>query len=441
MARAQTQTHVSASPRGLQLPVGVDAPEVTIPGVSAAAREIADTLRAGHRVAVFCDYDPDGTCAGETLRLALVSHVDGVSYDAQEPGQLLFGYANATKGFGLDIDFVEAAAAGGAHTLVTVDCGSASSAAVARAQELGMVVVVSDHHQIASDNSAEHHLNPALHGVSAASGSVVAYKLAVALAQELDGGLTARLRGRGAVVAAFGARSDWMPMSGAENQALADVGRDVANIPPGLTYMASALGYSNVEQAFTALDELLNLPKRTPRARALWSALVLAADNPEAAQTPTAQLLALKATSEAVLAAMLAQAQTVVESTDVRVARARVRVSDGEDFTGHAGNVAHELNLLYQQPAVVFIYAGEDAQGNELWRWAARNGEGPNTNQSFTDSLAAIRAASTIPTVDGPISSAGGHPRAVSGKCGVERIDAVVAAFEDWARTRSTWQE
>jgi single-stranded-DNA-specific exonuclease len=407
--------------------------------VSAAAHEIANAVRAGARMAVFCDYDPDGVSAGEVLRLALAPWVDGVSYDPELPGQLLFGYANAAVGMGLDANFVDAAAAGGCKLLITVDCGSASSTAVARAQKLGMLVVVTDHHQIAADNSADYHLNPALVGPSTASGAVVAYKLALALADEFTG-LTPTLLGRGAAVAAFGARSDWMDMTAAENKALAAAAENPANIPIGLSYLAKKLGYKDVEDAFLVLDELLNLPKRTPRASALWSAQVFAAESEAEAEAPAAALLALQAKSEFVLASMLSAAEDAVEHDGVRVATACVRVLEGEDFTGHAGNVAHELNVRYQQPAIVFIYAGVDANGNELWRWAARGGEGPNRDQSFTEALTEIRAASTIPSADGDVPSAGGHPRAVSGKCEASRVPVVIAAFEDWARTRPHWE-
>lgn len=59
---------------------------------------------------------------------------------------------------------------------------------------------------------------------------------------------------------------------------------------------------------------------------------------------------------------------------------------------------------------------------------AARNGEGPNSHQSFTESLASIRAASTMPSPNGPLS-AGGHPRAVSGRCSQQQVPAVIEAL------------
>src|ERR1039458_7472204 len=104
MGRAQQQP--SGMPAKLNrrranwLPPGVRAPELTIPGVSTAASRIAQAVRSGDCIAAFCDYDPDGTSASECLRMALAPHVAGISYSPGQPGQLLFGYATATKGFG-----------------------------------------------------------------------------------------------------------------------------------------------------------------------------------------------------------------------------------------------------------------------------------------------------------------------------------------------------
>jgi single-stranded-DNA-specific exonuclease len=433
----------------LALPAEIEAPEQTIPGVDAAAAHVAAAVRDGKHIAVFCDYDPDGTCAGESLRLALAPHVREVGYRAEDKSQLLFGFANARKGFGLDVDFVNTAAEAGATTLITVDCGSASTDAVARARELGMTVVVSDHHQIATDNPADFHLNPALHGSSDASGAVVAWKLALSLASELTGHAAGgELLTRGAYVASFGARSDWMDMQTPENSALLAFARKHGDVPPGLRRLARRLDLSDCEseESFKALDDVLNLPKRTPRADAQWAAAVWAAKSEAEADEAVGNLLAVNALSVHVLSEMQASARERLVDDGRRVPYARVRVAAVEDFTGHAGNVAHELNELTGRPALALLYAGRDGHGHELWRWAARNNVGNNVDQSFTEALGEIRAASTVveKSPDGQlrqVASAGGHPRAVSGRCTDDRVKELVAAFEAWACSRTHWAE
>ena len=410
------------------LPFGIRDPEETIPHVTEAVRYLAEELEQGHKIAVFCDYDPDGTCAGECLRLVLLSR--SITYDGNATAQVFYGYATAKKGFGLDSDFVEAAHTFGAKTLITLDCGSASVEAVSLAQKLGMKVIVTDHHQIASDNSADFHLNPALHGESQASGSIVAWKFALALAEEISGHPSQILLQRGAYLALFGARSDWMSMNDPENSALAAYVEHTNSVPPGLEYLAKQMFYSSAEAAFSEMDDVLNLPKRTIRAKAIWAAEVLKAASYEEAEKPVLELLGINSLSEEILLKMNAAAKKTAMVQD-KLVYAQLRVEEGEDFTGHAGNVAHDLNMQHQKPAIVFIYAGNE-KGHDIWRWAARHS---NKNLSFTDNLLQIREASTLPGPDGPYPSAGGHPQAVSGKCSADRVQAVVQAFSEWAET------
>jgi single-stranded DNA-specific DHH superfamily exonuclease len=419
------------------LPEGINLPEQTIPGVTEAASYLAKELEKGTKIAVFCDYDPDGTCAGESLRLALLPRE--ITYEKTGSEQILFGYATAKKGFGLDSDFVESASEFGAKVLITLDCGSASVAAVAQAQSLGMKVIVLDHHQIADDNPTDFHLNPALHGESCASGSIVSWKFALALNHEMTGEISSFLLRRGGYLALFGARSDWMNIADDENSALVRYVDKYGSVPPGLETLTRLMHLPSVDEAFSELDAVLNLPKRTARAKAEWSAEVLKAETEEEAKEGARELLAVNDLSEEVLIRMLKAASSETIS-DKRVAYAKIQVPDGDDFTGHAGNVAHDLSQKYQKPAIAFIYAGED-QGQEIWRWAARNNEGPNNKFSFTDDLEAIREASTMPSENGRVASAGGHPQAVSGKCSADRVQLVIDAFCSWADKQTAWQQ
>jgi len=54
-----------------------------------------------------------------------------------------------TEGYGLTIDAIERIAAQGADLIITVDCGSLSHAEITRAKELGVDVIVTDHHNVA----------------------------------------------------------------------------------------------------------------------------------------------------------------------------------------------------------------------------------------------------------------------------------------------------
>uniref|UniRef100_I2Q4V7 Single-stranded-DNA-specific exonuclease RecJ n=1 Tax=Desulfovibrio sp. U5L TaxID=596152 RepID=I2Q4V7_9BACT len=108
-----------------------------IPGMEAAAALLAQTLVAGRTVAVWGDYDVDGITGTALL-------VDFLRERGFSPLWRL--PERAAEGYGLNIAGIEALARDGARLLVTVDCGIGGLAEVARARELGLDVIVTDHH-------------------------------------------------------------------------------------------------------------------------------------------------------------------------------------------------------------------------------------------------------------------------------------------------------
>lgn len=113
------------------------APPADYPGLTEAAELLGAELHAGKRVAVWGDYDVDGLTAAALVYETLTHH--GHAPLVHIPDR-------AAEGYGLNIQGVEALAGQGAGVLVTVDCGITNAEAVARARELGMTVIVTDHH-------------------------------------------------------------------------------------------------------------------------------------------------------------------------------------------------------------------------------------------------------------------------------------------------------
>lgn len=107
-----------------------------------AAARIADAIRAKEAVAIFGDYDVDGATSAALLTRFLRAF--GLSPTIYIPDRLFEGY-------GPNREAVERLAEGGATLIVTVDCGTTSMDALARARELGVDVVVLDHHLAGSE--------------------------------------------------------------------------------------------------------------------------------------------------------------------------------------------------------------------------------------------------------------------------------------------------
>ena len=113
-------------------------PPSSLHGAHDAAQLLADTMAAGKKICVVADYDCDGaTACVVALRGLQLLGAKNVGYLV--PDRVIDGY-------GLTAPIAERVKATGADLLVTVDNGIASLDGVARAKELGMQVLVTDHH-------------------------------------------------------------------------------------------------------------------------------------------------------------------------------------------------------------------------------------------------------------------------------------------------------
>jgi len=108
-----------------------------IPGLDDAASFLAKALTDGRTIAIWGDYDVDGITGTALLLDFFREHGFSPLWRLPE---------RAAEGYGLNIAGIEALAAAGAEVLVTVDCGIGGVAEVARARELGLSVIVTDHH-------------------------------------------------------------------------------------------------------------------------------------------------------------------------------------------------------------------------------------------------------------------------------------------------------
>ncbi len=104
-----------------------------------AVRIIIHDIEEGHRIRIVSDYDVDGVMSNYILYAGFKRI--GADVDYVIPHRVKDGY-------GINQEIIEKAAEDGIHTIVTCDNGIAANEAMTRAKELGMTVVVTDHHQV-----------------------------------------------------------------------------------------------------------------------------------------------------------------------------------------------------------------------------------------------------------------------------------------------------
>ena len=146
-----------------------------------AVSVMADAICAGEKIAIYGDYDVDGI----TSTAIFVKYLRALGCDVSWHLPTREG-----EGYGLNVAAIEKIAESGVKLLITVDCGISGEAEVAHAKELGMKVVVTDHHSPdAVLPNADAVVNPKrgddMSGLSFLAGVGVAFLTLVALNREL----------------------------------------------------------------------------------------------------------------------------------------------------------------------------------------------------------------------------------------------------------------
>ncbi|HJM04342.1 MAG TPA: DHHA1 domain-containing protein [Candidatus Saccharimonadaceae bacterium] len=112
-----------------------------LPDMAPAVERLVAAHQAQEKITIYGDYDIDGLTA-TTLLLDAFRSFGFENVEAFIPNRFVEGY-------GLTLDAIEKIAADGTGLIVTVDCGSLSHKEVSRAKELGVDVIITDHHNVA----------------------------------------------------------------------------------------------------------------------------------------------------------------------------------------------------------------------------------------------------------------------------------------------------
>ena len=102
-----------------------------------AVARLRRALKQGEKILIYGDYDVDGTMAVVVLLSALRGL--GVQVETFIPHRM-------TDGYGMRVPVVEEAAAKGFRVVISVDTGIRDHKVLARARELGLDCIVTDHH-------------------------------------------------------------------------------------------------------------------------------------------------------------------------------------------------------------------------------------------------------------------------------------------------------
>ena len=376
-------------------------------GMERAVELLAQALDTGRRVVVHGDYDVDGISATALMLHGLADL--GMAAEHYLPSRFVEGY-------GLSRAAVETIAAAGDALLVTVDCGVNYPDEVALARQLGLDVIVTDHHQLGEVVPDCPVVHPrvgdypstelcgvgvalkVLHGLHVAREGAERNVLPAALAAHLD-------------LVALGTVADVVPLTG-ENRYYVREGlvRLGSAARPGLAALLRTAGAEGVVDTGTIGYRLAPRLNAAGRMEDPQTPLrLLLTDDPVEASELAAQLDAFNRQRQEREAQTVAQA---VEQVEAMPTLPPVLVLVGEGWhEGVIGIVASRVVDRYHRPAVMLALKDGSARGS------ARS-------IGAYDIMAGLRECADLLTVFG------GHPQAAGMTLDAAAIPTFIARLQ-----------
>ncbi len=250
-------------------PPGAD--PFSLKGISAAIDRILFAIQKQEAIAIYGDYDVDGV----TATALLVQFLEGLGANVR-------GYIpnRFEEGYGLNKDALSALHDEGIRLVITVDCGIRSLPEAQHAHDIGLDMIITDHHHPANEiPTALAVVNPKQEGDyypdKDLAGVGIAYKLVDGLVKSLErqgDSLPEHLRAEAyADLVALGTVSDLAPLRG-ENRALVKFGIEQIR-QQNRQGLRSLIGVANLTKNITAMDISYVLGPRLNASGRLDSAL------------------------------------------------------------------------------------------------------------------------------------------------------------------------
>lgn len=335
-------------------------------GMQAAVRRLADAVQRKEPVLLYGDYDVDGTSSVVILKKAI--ELGGGHASFHIPHRLKDGY-------GMRAEIVDEAAARGVKLIVSVDTGIRAAEVVRHAHELGIDVIITDHHL------PEAQLPPALAVLNPnrpdcnypeknLCGAGVAFKLVHALLLTLGWApeRIARMLDSFLKLVAIATVADVVPLTG-ENRII--VKRGLAGLKvvrnPGLRALLDVAGLKEGENLSAGQVAFRIAPRINAAGRMATANDVIdlfTTEDPERAKTLAAELHKLNAERQDAEAAIVRAILGECDATPVTGDQFALVFSGAGWHRGVVGIVASRIVERFHRPVFVLGEEGEMAQGS-----------------------------------------------------------------------------
>ncbi len=331
-----------------------------LPDMEAAVARIEQAITCDERIVVYGDFDADGVTA--TVLLVEALRGLGLSRERAQP----YIPDRVDEGYGLNEGALTDLREKGADLVISVDCGIRAVKEVAAAREIGLDMIVTDHHSLGPQlPEATAVINPkrpeSEYPEQMLAGVGIAFKLAQALRKAMP--QRARFDEESLLdLVALGTVADLAPLRG-ENRRLVIAGLEVINTcrRPGIAALANVArlkpGSIAAEHIGFGLGPRINAAGRL--AHAYDAARLLAANNMLMAGRFAENLNALNRQRQLLTRQLSAQAEALVQDdTPILIA------AHADFVSGIVGLVASRLAEKYYRPAIVMEKGAAESRGS-----------------------------------------------------------------------------
>ncbi len=383
-------------------------------GMGDAAAYLAKAVQDKRKIAIFGDFDVDGATSSALLHRFL-KHF-GIEAPIYIPDRL-------TEGYGPNVDAFKQMKEAGVEIAILLDCGTTAFDTIQAGADLGLEIMVIDHHEAEEKlPAAVHVINPKrkddISGLTMLCACGVTFMLCVAVNNKLraTGNTSEPPLKDWLDLVALGTVCDMVPLTNV-NRLFVRAGFEqmAKRNNPGIAALLEVAKVNGAPNTYTAgfvLGPRINAGSRVHKSN--LGALLLSTDDPEEAKNTAWLLNDCNDKRKNIQVEM--EESAIRKAGDLALDQHPVVIVDDKDWhPGLSGLVAGRLKDKYGKPAVVITYA-ENGEG----RGSGRSVAGIHIAQAFIDARNA-----------GLLEKGGGHAMAGGFTVAADKIEAFRAFMYD----------
>ncbi len=372
--------------------------------VKEASTRIIAAIENGEKIMIYGDYDADGISAIALLYIILQKLNAEVDYYI--PNRIEEGYGLNEKG-------IKEAHDRGIDLIITVDCGMNAIEEIELVKELGMDIIITDHHTPERENPHGFTINPKLYDnypYTELAGVGVAFKLCQGLEQISK--LSRNFLLWNLDLVAMGTVTDVMPLTG-ENRVITSLGLKIMNERrrPGINAILNTAGQKGEIKSHHigfVIGPRINALGRLDEA--LEAVEILTTYNNEKAKRIAQKLENYNKERKKIQEQIHKEALQLIQSKDIPATKSGIVLSDARWHEGVIGIVSSKIAEKFNQPTILI------AQKDELCKGSGR-------------SIPGFDLIETIGKCSEFLEDFGGHPMACGIKIKKENIEDFTISF------------